>query len=373
LPTLILEEELRIGSVEDPDYGFSGISTAAVDRDGQAYVYEPQDAQIRVYGVDGTLVRRIGGPGQGPGEFTPGPMNPVSWGVSGDTVWAFERRGKRLTLFNREGRVLSTASLAEVLIGREPSGYAHFIEPSTMDGEGFLVGGLPPEVGLRSQLGLVDSIPVPRVRFDGSGAVVDTAGWTVHRAWSGMTSVSVGGTEIQVPFPLSAEPLIIELADGHIEVRRPLAENSDVGSFQVSRVGFDGEVRYSQTYQYRPVGYAETAVDFIVGRTARWSAGGMDSATAHQGIRNELNVPQFQPAIQRFSVAADGGLWLRREDDGRDTFQWIVLDPEGRPRGTLEIPRERFQVAWSERDLVWAIEQDELGVPWLVRYRLIEG
>lgn len=35
LPALVLEEELRIGSVEDPEYGFSTISSAAVDRDGE--------------------------------------------------------------------------------------------------------------------------------------------------------------------------------------------------------------------------------------------------------------------------------------------------------------------------------------------------
>ena len=35
LPILTLQEELRIGSLEDPDYGFSRIRGVDVDRDGQ--------------------------------------------------------------------------------------------------------------------------------------------------------------------------------------------------------------------------------------------------------------------------------------------------------------------------------------------------
>lgn len=372
LPALVLEEELRIGSVEDPEYGFSTISSAAVDRDGEVYVFEAQDAQIRVYDSSGALVRRIGGPGQGPGEFTPGPLNPMNWGVWGDTVWALDRRARRITLFNREGGVLSTSRIADVLLGQE-SGYSHFLEPSAMDEMGNLVGGLPPEVCLPSHVGMQDSIPVPRVRFDGNGAVVDTLGWTIHRACQKLTTLTIGSAEVQLPFPLTTEPLTIELVDGHIEVVRTLADNADAGVFSVSRFRFDGSVRYSRSFRYLPVGYPETVLSPIVGRTARRSVGGLDSTSAHDAIRRALNVPEFQPPIQRVHLGDDGGVWLRREDDGQDALQWIVLDPDGHPRGQLRLPRAGFTLSWSHDNRLWAIERDELGIPWLVRYQLVEG
>ena len=47
-------EDLRIGSVEDPDVGFSNIGGVAVAEDGRVYVIEAQDRQIRIYGANGT-------------------------------------------------------------------------------------------------------------------------------------------------------------------------------------------------------------------------------------------------------------------------------------------------------------------------------
>jgi hypothetical protein len=69
LPTLMAEADMRIGSVDDPEAGFSRVAGVDVDGDGQIYVFEAADMQIRVYGPDGRLLRRIGRRGEGPGEF----------------------------------------------------------------------------------------------------------------------------------------------------------------------------------------------------------------------------------------------------------------------------------------------------------------
>jgi hypothetical protein len=53
LPAYVLEEELRIGDVDDPDLGFSQIGPVDVDRDGSVYVVERTDMQIRVFDEKG--------------------------------------------------------------------------------------------------------------------------------------------------------------------------------------------------------------------------------------------------------------------------------------------------------------------------------
>jgi hypothetical protein len=77
LPRLALVEELRIGSLKDPDHGFSAVGGVDVDDEGRFYVFERQDLQIRVYSRDGVLLNRVGGRGDGPGEF----RNPATFGV----------------------------------------------------------------------------------------------------------------------------------------------------------------------------------------------------------------------------------------------------------------------------------------------------
>lgn len=49
LPTLTLREVQRIGSVDDPDVGFSRIGRMDVGPDGNIFVVDDQDRDIRVY------------------------------------------------------------------------------------------------------------------------------------------------------------------------------------------------------------------------------------------------------------------------------------------------------------------------------------
>jgi hypothetical protein len=47
----------------------------------------------------------------------------------------------------------------------------------------------------------------------------------------------------------------------------------------------------------------------------------------------------------------------------------LLLDPRGAPRGRLDISNI-VRLAWTSGDTVWAIRPDELGVQWLVKYRI---
>ena len=104
-----------------------------------------------------------------------------------------------------------------------------------------------------------------------------------------------------------------------------------------------------------------------------------DSARANEALRREMPFPEFQLPVRgerEFNpnhLGSDGSLWLRREDTGADTFRWIVLGVDGLPVGEVHLPREGFSIAWSGSETLWAIEPDEVGVPWLVRYRITGG
>jgi len=77
LPRLSYEEEIRIGSLGDPERGFSRVGPVAVSESGRLYVLELQAREVRVFGRDGRRLGTIGGPGEGPGEL----VRPVSLGL----------------------------------------------------------------------------------------------------------------------------------------------------------------------------------------------------------------------------------------------------------------------------------------------------
>ena len=84
--------------------------------------------------------------------------------------------------------------------------------------------------------------------------------------------------------------------------------------------------------------------------------------------------PSHLPAVRGVMQAEDGTIWLRRYDPvesetGEQMNEWWVLDADGAP-----LARALTPVGLSMRvingDTVWGVERDELGVEYIVRYRL---
>src|SRR5262245_8899253 len=68
--SLRLVEELRIGQMEGAEaYTFGFVLELAVGKDGAIFVGEGRPTQLRMYDASGRFVRKIGGVGEGPGEF----------------------------------------------------------------------------------------------------------------------------------------------------------------------------------------------------------------------------------------------------------------------------------------------------------------
>lgn len=393
LPLLTLHEEVRIGSTHDPDVGFSNLLSVALDAEGRAYAFEIQDRQFRVYDAEGRELRRFGGAGSGPGEFEMA-VQP-RFGIVGDTLWAIESFRRRITYFSLDGSVLATGRFTGVPVGTPWATNVAMVMPNLMGPDGHLLGHISMWTGASSAPPVPDPEPLdqeegvraPRIRFAASGEVVDTIGWYAHRPSPSAerTEVTIGGTAHRLPSPPTSRPLEVFVADGMIVVERPVATSADEGTIRVIRLGLDGDTVYRHTLAYRPVGYGPERLDAIAWRAVRLPTGSYalvggqpqlpdmppDSADRFERVRAALDYPPFQPPVSHHHLGSDEALWLRREDDGGDGFRWLVLDPQGEPRGQLELPREH-RIAGSVGDTVWMIEPDEFEVPWLVRYR-IEG
>lgn len=385
LPALSLTEVQRIGSLDDPDVGFSRIAGVGVGPEANVFVLDAGDRDIRVYAPDGTLLRTIGRPGQGPGEFQNVPM----FGVVGDTVWAFQNFSRRLSLFDRQGNLLSDNPVdgVRVALAGKMDGV---LFPALMRPDGRLVGRMLLWVARKTPASIAqgDTVQVPFVLFDGRGRPVDTVGWYPDPQ-TGSTppeTITAEARQFVVPPPPSPDPDVIATTDGRILVDRPLAQNADTGSFSVTRVLFSGDTIYHRSYRYRPVGYPEAVLDslatmyvrrgggmvYIVNGVRQEAAPPSDVSGIARKIRDAMHFPDVQPPIQRSFLGADGSLWLRREDDGGALYRWLVLGPDGVARGNVDLSRNTSP-SWARGNDVWLTEQDPLGVPWLVHDRIGTG
>ena len=387
LPRLAATAGTRIGDVDDPDIGFSRVYGLDVDRDGQLYVFEGVDMQIRVYSPDGRLLRRIGGRGAGPGEFENAPR----FGVVGDTIWAYDGFARRITLFRRDGSLLSASGRTSEITIPLPSCYG-YVTPWSMRPDGLFSSDFgrvacsrtDPETSVREG----DSIPVPRVVFDATGAIVDTIGWEASppprmvpppgASPARFQSIEVAGRRLMVPDPPTTLAYWIPLDDGRLIVDTPLPVDAGSGSLTVTRLDLDRDTVYNHRFHYQPARYTDAELDAVAARASRGGFGmepaGAGGGTpppadpaAQRALREAMTFPEFKLPIGFVLVDADQRLWLSRAVPDGAPPRWIILGTDGMALGEVELPA-RSRYLWSSGSSFWALEPDDLDVPWLVQY-----
>lgn len=358
-------EDLRIGSVDDPDASLTHFRGVAIGSEGEILIPQEVTGRIRVYGSDGVFMRAFGGKGEGPGEFLS--MSAMGW--IGDTLWVHDYRQSRVSLFSADGSFITSRTVV-------PGGLEHPYSPGTVASLG--ADGL---VALRISAssraiadGLVTSVPL--VLIDTTGIVRDTVGHipVVHsthavRFTNGMSfSEQHWGDD-----PIwSSEPD----GSGFHRVTRRSAESGDASSYRISRLGPTGNILYEVSYDYEPVRLEDSEVDrFVKKRAAFYFDSDRPIPTfdspdeARKAIRDGLYVPEFHPPVSAAVSGLDGSLWLRRERTEEDTAVWEVLDPSGARVAMTRLPANA-RVMQADLTHAWAQVWDELGVPYLVRYTL---
>lgn len=397
-PRLVADGGMRIGDAHDPDAGFTVVRGAAVDRDGDIIVLEESVPEFRVYDAEGTLLRRFGRRGGGPGEFE----RIAAFGLLGDTLWAVDIGLNRITLFDRAGTLLSTGNIERNPISLASSFghlYPWMLRPDGRFASRLAMVSYNPG-GEAIAVSPSDSFPVPLVLFSPSGAIVDTAGWAPHpppRMWrppsqeeeEGFRFVEVAGQRFLAPSPPTTLATWLTFADGYGMVETPLAPHTDEGIVIISRFGEAGDTIYRVELTYRPDVYTPADLDSIAARAARGAAGGMMTIARADGgsinpepanvqvvanrLRREMNFPQFKVPLEGAWLAQDESVWLQLRQAPEDEFAaWIVVGPSGEVRGRVELPAQARPL-WSVGDDLLVSLRDEFDVPWLVGYALRGG
>lgn len=386
LPVLTATEEARWGDADDPALGFTRISGVELDGDGNVYVFEGSVAEIRVYDPAGRRIGTIGRRGQGPGEFS----GPVPFGVMGDSIWTFESGVNRLTLFDLEGKVLSTGVADRVQVPL-PTGIG-LILPREPGADGLFHGAFDWISFTRDPTGVepTDSIPWPLVRFRPDGSVADTLGWIPRpppKMWrppservSEPQIIPIGQRPFMVPRPNVKTPDWHMVGSERIEVIAPAPVGSEA-SLSLMRLDLEGDTLFESSLVVPAMRYTPAMLDSLavaaattggfgtrVGGPAPDAVDNSDEVAAQ--LRAEMDFPEFATPLNYSLVGGDESVWMRLHgDDGAGNAVWVIMDGDGRFRGRLALP-PRVEPRWMSGDTVWAAATDDLDIPWLVRYRL---
>lgn len=359
LADLDLVEVFRIGSVEDPDIGFSRIGPVAVGPDGRIYVGEAEALHVRVYSEDGLLLQVIGRPGEGPGEF--GSLSINGLGFLSDTLWVSDWRNRRISLFTPDGIVAATFPAPSVSVAADPPPRTVVVSPSVPGPDGTWESSAAYSVNPLESI----SFSYPNLVFDRAGAVIDTQG--VRTIASPPMGLAVGEIYFDAEQALVSWPLTM---NAYVERTTVLREGDDSGDgsvFEVVRTTTSGDTLFHSRVRYTPIAVDDAFIDRVVAAASPRTLETQGAAAVEATLRSLL--PRYHPPVSAVVVGEDGSTWLRREDAGGDVRRWLLLAPDGGPLGHINLPRN-VRIAWATVDAVITVEPDEFTVPWLVRYRI---
>jgi hypothetical protein len=369
LPAIALVEELRIGSLDDPEVGFTSIGDVWISPAGEVYVSETRELEIRAYSSDGTLLRSYGREGDGPGEF----RSIYGFGVVGDTVWVSDGELHRTTLFSLDGEVLATVTaLLEVPIGEEfgrPLTVSVFPNALRQDGliESVFVRAIRPN--------LPDSmVDVPRVLFDRNGQVVDTLEMVPTQVSRTARVLEFGNSRSYIypdPPAFDSGTYELQLDAGSFAVHWAVDGDPASGSLVAVRRRPDGDTVAATTLAYDPKPVTESYLDSLAAARARGGRRSRsDSLALFEAYKSARRLPPHHVPIRPPIAVGDGRLWVRLDPDDAGGNSWLILRGNGQALGSLTLRPGAFP-RWGRQDTVWIVERDGFDVPWLVRYRLV--
>jgi hypothetical protein len=379
-------EELRIGVVEGEEpYQLFQVSDVTWGPEGRIYVASQLTASVRVFDDEGRFVRELGGRGQGPGEF----LDVTRLFPTSDRIWVGDWQQLRVTALTYEGEPLEGwtfihAGVISLLhkspqgwLGvayradtprprRPPAGTPHVtrifvdrVAPAGDEGNEALsepVVELPNRVlyatfdGARWDHPLL--VPRPSTGFDASGRIFVSPGdgYEVN-IYSPEGALERRVRREVTPRPLGPEVAseLVALARGHFADPELFTGSPDRGRRQLA--------------EYR--------------ERVEWQA--------------SLPMPTHVPPVDRIIVGPDGAFWIERIDEvpparfeyertfpdarrapeARRSVPWDVFDVRGHLLGTVRLPTG-FRPHRVDGLRVVGVERDEMGVEFVVVYRVVE-
>lgn len=339
-----------IGAVDGAEEEhFTRITGVTRLSNGEIAVAEMRPSEIRVFNAAGEFVRRIGRPGEGPGEF--GQLAGLVQANSGVHTWDWNTR--RLSSFSDNGEFLAARQLDWLpKIDTTPMRSSPFPLVILTDGRVVAAGRRgrfnPPSGNYRdsTEIWLIDSTG----EMHQVGSHYREAHYIYHTPDGNMT---FGNT------PFGPQGRMVPTSTGWI--------TSDGTHFELRYSTLAGALTRIVRVQRAPVPVTDADRSWF-----------MDSLLAdyppeyHDGERNAAEWAEWgttMPAYDALLQDSEGLTWARRYPYDAAVAQWDVFDAEGRLVATASTPRA-LDVMQIGPDWVLATTRGELDEPMVLLYHL---
>ena len=354
-----LGRSVVIGDAMDEERGLTRVGSVAV-AGGRLYVGQPQESRIRVFTDEGEFVGFIGRRGEGPGEF----RSLGKIGAREDAVWAADRQ--RLTYFDADYEYASslTVRMQPSMPGARFTRLAGLADGSLLMGESFA------EPWASSGEFRSEHI----FRLDGEGVLRDTvATWERVPSSAEIKDGIRPRIRSYVILPVRDASLWNMPSDGSgfVLVHRRSATRGGLHTYRVIRFDLNADTIFARQFSYEPIPISDA---FLAREVDEFTEDGEDSFTADLGeyrraLREAFGRLDFFPPVERIHAGADETTWLELRI-GEEEFEWEVLDGAGEPLGRFQTPEGARLVA-GDLDGAWFVEEDELDIPYIVRYDFV--
>ncbi|MEP6763165.1 MAG: 6-bladed beta-propeller [Gemmatimonadaceae bacterium] len=355
-PTWWLVQEMKIdGNIAD----LTSIGAITQARNGDIFVAQPQDRQIKVFNSTGKFLRTIGHQGQGPGEFE-GISN---IGFVGDTLYAVDDRLPRITLFRNDGRLIRTIPTQPIGAAalREDTTVKHYSTSSPIvllpNNRAFV---MPHALSDALANGTVTRLSLYRTNWNGEAQKRVAAIPSFHMWYS----MQVGSYRVTGRQPFSDDVNVVIATNGS----RIALVSTDVAAQKIRIVDLspNGDTLGTRTVNYAPQSIPTRYSDSI----AIHFQGLLKGATIAEA-RTKLYLPKSFPAFSSALLGEDGTLWLRTSSPINSTNDWAIISAQGKVAATVTLPK--FSRILSVVNGIWVAEYDADDVASVVHYRIDMG
>jgi hypothetical protein len=340
---------LTIGSEGNPRTEFLRIGTVMRLPGGEILVPNRATSEIRVFDRAGRYLRAIGRAGAGPGEF----QNLDLVGRAGDTLLIADVNS-RITLFLVSGRLVRTIPIT----ARDPVG-RFYVAGRLGDGRWAVVAGSTPNI-YGPQRTYRDTARVGVIAPDATGTVTwlgEFPGMTffVHNPDGGPHGDVVG----VVPLAPTAVSAIYgdEILIG------------DTGDNVIGAYSSAGTVLRLITLPLE----AKPLTDERIARLRRRAVAQNPSERSRPyltALHARSVMGKALPVFSEIVPAPDGSLWvLAGAVDSDEPATWLVLDPAGKPKASLQSPAG-LRITEVGASYVLGVHTDADGVETVRMYQL---
>lgn len=360
-PVFELEEVSRLGTLEGDGSALSSVSGIAAT-DSTILVLEAAPPRVAVFRPSGEWISDFGRSGDGPGEL----RRPGEIGLVGGEVWIGDAGGRRLEVFRMDGGSIRSYrwELPPDSLGAPAFAMAQLSDGSILAGPGNLSLGA-----------VVQGVVKHRSYYRAT-----TEGVPLGEVYREVLSPSdfvqgdlPGGGMFVGVHPIRESPLVAVYPDGSglVAVERLAARSRAEEAFRVRVFGAEGHLETDVEVPYEPLpaeGWRERfAAELENGMLEQ--TGTVDRPTL-EAYREAPAERAYYPPVTRVLAGADGSIWIRREEVKADSVRWQVLGRDGDLLGGLST-RSGLDIHSASVDEVWAVEHNELDVPFVVRMRVV--